>query len=93
MLNINIITQFPHMFNTILNNSIILKAREKSKVNFNLINLFDCLDNSQQRIDDYPFGGGDGMILKPDPIYNAIKYIVVDNDISNYRIIFPTPDG
>ena len=93
MLIINIITPFPDMFNIFLNNSIILKAKEKNKVKFNIINLFDYLGNSQQRIDDYPFGGGDGMILKPEPLYNAISSIVGKNNISDYRIIFPTPDG
>ena len=73
MLSINIITPFPDMFNVILNESILLKAKQKNIAEYNIVNLFDYLDNSSQRIDDYPFGGGEGMILKPEPIYKAVE--------------------
>ena len=53
--------------------------------------LFDFLSDPKDRIDDYPFGGGEGMILKPEPIYNAIKSIECNGYKS--RVIFPTPDG
>ena len=75
MLNINIITPFPDMFKILFNHSILNKAKEKNKVKYNIYNLFDYLDGPNQRIDDYPFGGSEGMILKPEPIYNVIKKI------------------
>ena len=91
MLNINIITPFPTMFDMILNESILLKAKQKKIVNYNIFNLFDYLDNSSKRIDDYPFGGGEGMLLKPEPIFNALKHIKLKNKAM--RVVFPTPDG
>lgn len=91
MLNINIITPFPAMFDMILNESILLKAKQKQIVSYNIFNLFDYLDHSSKRIDDYPFGGGEGMLLKPEPIFNALEKIKLNNKAM--RVIFPTPDG
>ena len=91
MLNINIITPFPAMFDMILNESILLKAKQKQIVSYNIFNLFDYLDHSSKRIDDYAFGGGEGMLLKPEPIFNALEKIKLNNKAM--RVIFPTPDG
>ena len=91
MLNINVITPFPKMFDSIINSSILLKGKQKEIISYNIINLFDYLDDPNQRIDDYPFGGGEGMILKPEPLTNAIESVINQDD--NQRIIFPTPDG
>ncbi len=91
MLKINVITPFPEVFDIIINNSMLLKAKEKGIVEYNLVNLFNHLTNSNDRIDDYPFGGAEGMILKAEPLTNAIEN-VVSNAVSS-RIIFPTPDG
>ena len=88
---INIITPFPDMFKVIINESIMLKSQQKGFVKYNILNLFDFLSDPKDRIDDYPFGGGEGMILKPEPIYNAIKSIECNGYKS--RVIFPTPDG
>ena len=74
-LNINIVTPFPKMFDVMTNESILLKSHQKNIVDYNIYNLFDFLSNSKDRIDDYPFGGGEGMILKPEPIFNAVENI------------------
>ena len=94
MISFNVITPFPAMFDNVLNESILLKAKQKNIAEYNIFNLFNYLDNSSERIDDYPFGGGEGMILKAKPISDAVKDIksVVGND-SKHRVIFPTPDG
>ena len=94
MLIINIITPFTSMFDAILNESILLKAQQKKIVKFNILNLFDFLDEKSKRIDGYPFGGGEGMLLKPEPIFQALKEIKSQNfNNHNMRIVFPTPDG
>ena len=94
MLNINIITPFPAMFEVVLNESILLKATQKKIVKYNIFNLFDFLDHSSKRIDDYPFGGEEGMLLKPEPIFRALEKIKSSSSNSKkMRIIFPTPDG
>ena len=74
MLKIYIISPFPDMLNSILDESMLKKAVEREQVEYNIINLFDFLDN-HDRIDDYPFGGGKGMIMKAEPIFKAIESI------------------
>ena len=92
MLNINIITPFPSMFDSILNESILLKAKQKSIVKYNIFNLFDYLGKNSVRIDDYPFGGAAGMLIKPEPVFKAVEDIKSSSK-DNFRVIFPTPDG
>jgi len=92
-MNINVITPFPAMFDSVLNQSILLKAKQKNIVEYNIFNLFNFLDNPSQRIDDYPFGGGEGMLLKPEPIFNAVGQIKNDLNDEDVRVVFPTPDG
>ena len=92
-MNINVITPFPAMFDSVLNQSILLKAKQKNIVEYNVFNLFNFLDNLSQRIDDYPFGGGEGMLLKPEPIFNAVGQIKNDLNDEDVRVVFPTPDG
>ena len=93
MLDINVITPFPAMFDSVLNESILLKAKQKKLARYNIFNLFNYLDDSSQRIDDYPFGGGDGMLLKPKPIFNAVNNIKKTLKKRSAKVIFPTPDG
>ena len=81
------------MFDTILNESILLKAKQKNIAEYNIFNLFNYLDNSSDRIDDYPFGGGEGMLLKAEPIFNAFESIKSTFRNNKPRVIFPTPDG
>ena len=88
---INIITPFPEMFEKVINEGILLKSQQKDLVEINFYNLFNFLSNPKDRIDDYPFGGGEGMILKAEPIYNAIDDI--NKKSGETRVIFPTPDG
>ena len=75
------------MFDVIFNNSILLKAKEKNKVKYNIYNLFNYLDDFKQRIDDYPFGGIEGMLLKPEPIFNALQEIDKVMENKSNRII------
>ena len=94
MICFNVITPFPAMYNNILNESILLKAKQKKIAEYNIFNLFDFLDNPSERIDDYPFGGGPGMLMKSEPIFKAVDKIKSNiKSINDCRIIFPTPDG
>ena len=93
MISFNVITPFPAMFDAVLNESILLKAKQKNIAEYNIFNLFNYLDNSSDRIDDYPFGGGEGMLLKAEPIFNAFESIKSTFRNNKPRVIFPTPDG
>ena len=77
-----------------MENSMIKKATNKNLINYEVLNLFDYADLPHRNIDDYPFGGGDCMIFKPEPIFRAYDDIL--KNISNkksLRVVFPTPDG
>jgi len=88
MMKVYIITPFPEIITSVLGESMLAKAEEREKVEYHILNLFEFLENKNDRIDDYPFGGGNGMIIKPGPVFNAFESI---NDAG--RVVFPTPDG
>jgi len=75
-MRIDILTIFPNMFAPILNESIIKRAQAKGKANIYVHNLRDFSDNVHRKVDDRPFGGGPGMVMRPEPIFNAVEYIL-----------------
>lgn len=86
-MKINILTLFPEVF-SFLNYSIVKRAQEKKIVKINIYNIRDYAEDKHKIVDDLPFGGGPGMILKIEPIYNAIKSLKIHKNI-----IFVTPQG
>lgn len=74
-MKISIITLFPEMFDPILNTSILKRAQNKEKASFELINLRDFGEGRHQVVDGRPYGGGAGMVLKPDILTKALKSI------------------
>ena len=88
------LTPFPEIVKAVVTESILGRAEKKGLVQFNIKNLFDFSDPPHHRIDDYPFGGGPGMILKPEPVFRAFDQVLEElSDNSNHRVVFPTPDG
>ena len=75
-MKIDVLTLFPEMFN-VLNNSIIGKAIEKRIIDINLINIRDFSKDKHKKVDDTPYGGGAGMVIKPDVVYDADRKSVV----------------
>jgi tRNA (guanine37-N1)-methyltransferase len=73
MMNIDVLTLFPDMFHGVFGQSILKKAAEQQAVQYNIVNFRDFADNKHQTVDDYPYGGGAGMVLKPQPIFDAVK--------------------
>ena len=84
----DVLTLFPEMFE-ILNQSIIGKAIEKKLIDINLINIRDFSKDKHKKVDDTPYGGGAGMVMKPDVVYDAYKSI---ND-KNAKVIYMSPQG
>ncbi len=87
-MKIDILTLFPEMFNA-LNHSIIGKAQENKLVEINLINIRDFSNNRHGKVDDYVFGGGDGMLMMPEPLYDAIMSIKKQDS----HVIYLSPKG
>lgn len=91
MKKIQIISLFPEMFEGVLHTSMMYKAQKEKAVSFELINLRDFGLGPRKQVDDIPYGGGDGMLLKPEPIFAAVE-LAKKNDLSA-RVVLPTPRG
>ena len=84
----DILTLFPEMFEN-LKQSIIGRAIEKNIININLINIRDFSKDKHKKVDDTPYGGGAGMVMKPDVVYSAYNSI----KDKNARVIYMSPQG
>ena len=88
-MKIDILTLFPHMFDGFLTESIIKRAIEKKLVEINLIDFRKYSTDTHHKVDDYQYGGGSGMVLMIEPIYNCLKEIKTDES----KVILMTPQG
>ena len=68
---IDIFTLFPQMFDSVFQYSIIAKAKERRLIDIRIHNIRSYAHDKHHIVDDYPFGGGPGMVLKPEPIFEA----------------------
>lgn len=91
MMRIDVISAVPDLLVSPLNSSILKRAQDKQKVEIKIHNLRDYAFNKHKQIDDKPFGGGPGMILKPEPFFECIEKL--KNQRNYNRIIFTTPKG
>lgn len=92
MMRIDILTLFPQMFDGVIKESILGRALEKNLLTINTINIRDFSTNKHKKVDDYPFGGGQGMLMSAVPIYNAYKHILETSDKKPY-VIYMSPKG
>ena len=88
-MRIDILTLFPEMFEGFLNSSIIKRAIDNKQVEINIVNFRDYTLDPHGKVDDTPYGGGSGMVLMVQPIYDAVKALKKDNT----KVILLTPDG
>ena len=89
MLKIDIITLFPEVITPYLNTSILKRAREAKAVNISCTNPRDFTKDKHKTVDDRPYGGGAGMLMKADPLYKAIKKVKKTNSL----VILTSPRG
>lgn len=88
-MKIDILTIFPNMFNGVFNESIIKRAINDGKVEINIHNFRDYSKDPHQKVDDTPYGGGAGMVLMPQPIFDCVEHLKKDGT----KVILLTPDG
>ena len=88
-MKINILTLFPEMFD-IFNHSIIGKAQDKGIIDIEAVNIRDYTNNKHKKVDDYPYGGGAGMVMQAQPVVDAIRACKKEN---NGKVIFLGPKG
>jgi len=90
-MTIQIITLFPEMFTGIFNTSMLWKAQDKKLVEYNLTNLRDFGIGARKQVDDTPYGGGDGMVLRPEPLFAAVERAKAKDP--DAQVLLMTPRG
>lgn len=90
-MQIDILTLFPKMFEGVLGTSIIGRAREKGILDINVINIRDFANNKHKQADDYPYGGGPGMVMSPQPLFDAFYHVLEESPAA--RVIYFSPQG
>lgn len=91
-MKISIMTLFPEMCETVLNTSIIGRSRKANKVELSCINIRDFSNNKHNKVDDAPFGGGMGMIMSAQPIFDCYKSLYAEGE-EKPHLIYMSPKG
>lgn len=91
-MKIDILTLFPEMFRGALNESILKRAQERNVFTCNLVDFREYADNKHKKVDDYPYGGGQGMVLTAQPVFDAVESIEREDGHAP-RIILLCPQG
>ncbi len=88
-MRIDILTLFPDMFKNVFEESIVKRAQELGKLEINIVNFRDYTDDPHKKVDDTPYGGGAGMVLTCQPIFDCVNALKTDET----KVILLTPDG
>src|SRR5690625_3905288 len=91
-MHIDVLTLFPDMVQASLQTSMLKRAHDKGKFTYDLIDFRSYADNKHEKVDDYPYGGGAGMVLTAQPIFDAVAAIK-QNKQPNPRIVLMCPQG
>jgi tRNA (guanine37-N1)-methyltransferase len=93
-MKISILTLFPDMFTGVFQQSILKNAQEKNLVEYELVNYREYTKDRHNRVDDYPYGGGGGMVLTPQPVFDAVQAVKQQgSDAKPPRVILLCPQG
>lgn len=89
-MKIHVLSLFPGMFEGVFGSSILKKAQEKGAVELSVSDIRSYSENKHKQVDDYPYGGGAGMVLKPEPLFQAVETITENR---KPRVILMCPQG
>ena len=96
-MQIDVLTLFPEMFDSPLSHSIVKRAIERKKLSIELIDFREFSQDKHKQVDDYPFGGAPGMVIKPEPIFEAVDFLKEKRKElfkkSEFPLIYLTPQG
>lgn len=92
-MKIHIVTAFPKFFENPLDESMMKRARQHEIVAIHVHDLRDFTTDKHRSVDDYPYGGGPGMIMKPEPFFACVEHIRTQHDLSSARVILLSPQG
>ena len=94
MKQIAVITPVPESITSLIQNSMLRRAVDKSIVEFHVVSLRDFSEGNYRQVDDEPIGGGSGMVMMPEPLFKALDYSIQKmGDASGIRVVYPTPLG
>ncbi len=93
MMKIDLLTIFPGILDGPFKESMIKRALEQGFVEINLVDLRDYTHDQHRQVDDYPYGGGHGMVLKPEPLFEAVEDLKSRSGADQSRVILLTPQG
>ena len=93
MMRIDILSLFPAMFDGPFGDSITKRAIENGIIDIHIKNPRDYTDDKHHQVDDSPFGGGSGMVMKPEPMFRAVNDVLAKTNIKNRRILLMSPTG
>ena len=88
-MKVDVLTLFPEMFTPVTENSILGRAAEKGIIDITLTDIREFSHDRHNKADDYPFGGGGGMVMMPDPIFGAMEHVGAENK----KVIYMSPKG
>jgi tRNA (guanine37-N1)-methyltransferase len=91
-MHIDILTLFPEMFDGVLNTSIMKRAQDREAFSYRYVNFRDYTTNKHNKVDDYPYGGGAGLVLTPQPIFDAIEDLTQKSE-KQPRVVLMCPQG
>ncbi|WP_010530639.1 tRNA (guanosine(37)-N1)-methyltransferase TrmD [Lentibacillus jeotgali] len=91
-MHIDVLTLFPEMISGVFDASILKKAQQNEKFSYNLVNFRDYSTNKHMKVDDYPYGGGAGMVLTPQPVFDAVDAVISVKQ-TKPRVILMSPQG
>ena len=92
-MRIDILTLFPAMFEGPFSESILKRSIEQGILDIHLTNFRNFAYDKHRQVDDSPFGGGSGMVLKPEPLFRAVQYVKTQSAAQNKRVLLLTPNG
>ncbi|WP_077601145.1 tRNA (guanosine(37)-N1)-methyltransferase TrmD [Oceanobacillus sojae] len=91
-MHIDILTLFPEMFHGVMESSILKKAKEKEQFSYQLVDFRNYSTHKHKKVDDYPYGGGAGMVLTPQPVFDAVEAVKKEK-ASPPRVVLLCPQG
>ena len=93
MMRIDILSLFPSMFFGPFDDSIIRRAKDNGILDIHILNPRDFAFDRHKHVDDSPFGGGSGMVLKPEPMFRAMRFLLGTTNFEKRRVLLMSPDG
>ena len=90
---VHVLTLFPGLFEAFLAESIVGRAVESEFLSVDLVNFRDFAEGKHRVVDDRPFGGGPGMVLKPEPIFAAVEHVLDRSERKDQKLLLLTPQG